>query len=66
MIAKIYRLKSGRILLEIADDMLEKKIAKEVVSVSAAKKLMQYVSPEWEMLQEIKIYRTKEGKENGT
>lgn len=24
MIAKIYRLKSGRILLEIADDMLEK------------------------------------------
>lgn len=61
MTAKIYRIKSGRIWLEIADDTLEKKIAKDVESVSAAKKLMQYISPEWELLQEIKIYRTKEG-----
>lgn len=60
MIAKIFRLKSGRIWLEIADDTLEKKIAKEVASVSAAKKLMQYISPEWEQVQEIKIYQTKE------
>lgn len=64
MTAKIYRLKSGRIWLEIADDTLEKKIAKDVESVSAANKLMQYISPEWELVQEIKIYQTKEELKN--
>lgn len=61
MIAKIYRFKSGRIRIEISDDTLEKKMAKDVSSVSAAKKLMEYLDPEWELLQEVRIYRTKEG-----
>lgn len=61
MIAKIYRFKSGRIRIEVSDDTLEKTMAKDVNSVSAAKKLMDYLDPEWELLQEIRIYRTKEG-----
>lgn len=61
MIAKIYRFKSGRIRIEISDDTLEKTMAKDVSSVSAAKKLMEYLNPEWELLQEVRIYRTKEG-----
>lgn len=60
MIAKIYRVKSGRIRVEVSDDTLEKTMAKDVSSVSAAKKLMEYLNPEWELLQEIRIYRTKE------
>lgn len=61
MIAKIHRVKNGRIRIEISDDTLEKTMAKDVSSVSAAKKLMDYLDPEWELLQEIRIYRTKEG-----
>lgn len=60
MIAKVHRFKSGRICVEISDDTLEKKLAKDVSSVSAAKKLMEYLNPEWELLQEVRIYRTKE------
>lgn len=60
MIAKVYRVKNGRIRIEISDDTLEKTMAKDVSSVSAAKKLMEYLNPEWELLQEIRIYRTKE------
>lgn len=60
MIAKIYRVKNGRIRVEVSDDTLEKTMAKDVSSVSAAKKLMEYLNPEWELLQEIRIYRTKE------
>lgn len=61
MIAKVHRIKNGRIRIEISDDMLEQKLGKDVSSVSAAKKLMEYLDPEWELLQEIRIYRTKEG-----
>lgn len=61
MIAKIYRVKNGRVRIEISDDTLEKTMAKDVSSVSAAKKLMEYLNPEWELLQKIRIYRTKEG-----
>lgn len=60
MIAKIYRVKNGRIRIEVSDDTLEKKMAKDVSSVSAAKKLIKYLNPEWELLQEVRIYRTKE------
>lgn len=60
MIAKVYRVKNGRIRVEVSDDTLEKTMAKDVSSVSAAKKLMEYLNPEWELLQEVRIYRTKE------
>lgn len=60
MIAKVYRVKNGRIRIEVSDDTLEKTMAKDVSSVSAAKKLMEYLNPEWELLQEVRIYRTKE------
>lgn len=62
MIAKIYRLKSGRILLVIANEMLETKIYREVESVAAAKEIMRRISSEWEQVQEIKIYQIKERK----
>lgn len=45
MIAKIYRVKNGRIRIEVSDDTLEKTMAKDVSSVSAAKKLMEYLNP---------------------
>lgn len=60
MIAKVHRVKNRRICVEIYDDTLEKTMAKDVSSVSAAKKLMEYLNPEWELLQEVRIYRTKE------
>lgn len=60
MIAKVHRVKNRRICVEIYDDTLEKTMAKDVSSVSAAKKLMEYLNPEWELLQDIRIYKTKE------
>lgn len=61
MIAKVHRFKSGRIRIVMFDDTLEKTLGKDFESLAEVSKLMQYISPEWELLQEVRIYRPKEG-----
>lgn len=61
MIAKVHRFKSGRVRIAMFDDTLEKTIGKDFESLAEVRKLMQYISPEWELLQEVRIYRPKEG-----
>lgn len=60
MIARIYRLKNGRVLLEMSDDLRESIIYRDVKSVSAAQEIMHRRSSDWELVQEIKIYKLKE------
>ena len=57
MIARIYRFKSGKVLLEMSDDLRESIISRDVESVSAAQEIMHRCSSDWELVQEMKTYR---------
>lgn len=59
-IAKIYKLRNGRVILKIIDYKNQKVISRECHSEGEAVKLLQVSGKRWVQVEEIKILRVKE------
>ena len=59
-IAKIYKLRNGRVILKIIDYKNQKVIRRECKSEGEAVKLLQVSGKCWVQVEEIKVLRVKE------
>ena len=59
-IAKIYKLRNGRVILKVIDHQNKKTINCECKSEGDAVKLLQVSGKRWVQVEEIKILRVKE------